>query len=183
MRGKQIMFHILKEDISDIIQEVETEFDVKYFRRGLFDNKDIITHKSLLEDSSIGFARSGDWNDLDAYLVIPNDTKLNVRDIPQRKGGTKYAVDQLENPKSVEIKLGGIYKNGDQVNIAGRIGTVSDDPFSKQVYKSFVSKIKKKFKRIGSFYIGPKAEEKLREGWRLVTNEKMSKDFDLPVIN
>ncbi len=183
MRGKQTMFHIFKEDIFQIIKEVETEFDVKYCRRGLFDSKEIVTYKSLIDDPYAGYARSGDWNDLDAYLVIPNDAKLHIRSVPQRKGGIKYAVDQLENPKSVEIKLGGIYKEKDQVNVAGRIGTVSDNPFSKAIYKSFSSKIKKKFRKVGSFYIGPKADEKLKDGWRLVTNEKMSKDFDLPLAN
>ena len=41
------------------------------------------------------------------------------------------------------------------------------------------SVIKKEFKKIGTFYLGNKAEEKLDLGWRLVTNEKLPKEYDL----
>ena len=41
------------------------------------------------------------------------------------------------------------------------------------------TKIKKEFKRIGAFYVGKEAEEKLKTGWRLVTNENSPKEYDL----
>jgi hypothetical protein len=47
------------------------------------------------------------------------------------------------------------------------------------LYKLFSNKIKKKFKKIGTFYVGKIAEEKLKEGWRLVTNEKSPREYDL----
>ncbi len=173
------MFHVFPEDIKPIIEEIENEFDIKYYAAGLFDSKEIITYNSLSEDPNLGFARSGDWNDIDEYLIKPKKEVLDIRKVPQRKGGTKYAVDQSINSKSIEIKIGGIYPDKEKVNVAGRVSTISEDPFSKALYKSFSLKIKKRFKRIEAFYIGPKAEEKLKEGWRMVTNEKMSTDFDL----
>ena len=182
MENGQIMFHTFLEDIEPIIEEIENEFEVKYYNRGLFDSKNIVNYESLLNNSDLGYARSGDWNNLDGYLILPKEAKLKIRKIPQRKGGVKFAVDQLKNHKSIEIKIGGIYRDVDNVNVAGRVATVSDHPFSKSLYKSFATKIKKRFVRIGSFYVSPQAEEKLKKGWRLVTNEKMSKDFDL-VLN
>jgi hypothetical protein len=91
----------------------------------------------------------------------------------------KFTVDQLNNPKSIELKIGGIYKDKNNVIVAGRIATVSADEVSNELFKLFSLKMKKEFKRIGTFYVGRKAEEKLSLGWRLVTNEKSPKEYDL----
>jgi hypothetical protein len=83
------------------------------------------------------------------------------------------------NQKSVTLKLGGIYKDAENVIVAGRVATVSEDSDSNELYKLFTTKLKKEFKKIGTFYVGRKAEEKLKMGWRLVTNEKSPKEYDL----
>ncbi|WP_222538246.1 hypothetical protein [Pedobacter polysacchareus] len=90
--------------------------------------------------------------------------------VDQKKGGVKYAVDLLINPKGIELKLGGIYVEKGNIIIGGRIGITSDDPFSINLYNSFSKKIKQKFKRIGTSYVGKDAEVKLNAGWHLVTS-------------
>lgn len=94
-------------------------------------------------------------------------------------GGIKYAVDQGCNPKSIEIKLGGVFIEKENVIVAGRLATISDEADSLELYKFLSTKIKRDFKRIGAFYVGKKAQERLNEGWRLVTNERLSREFDL----
>jgi hypothetical protein len=141
--------------------------------------KNIPTYDSLFNVPNVGFTLSGDWNRIDNFLVMKKETLLNIETVPQRVGGVKFAVDQLMNQKSVTLKLGGIYKDAENVIVAGRVATVSEDSDSNELYKLFTTKLKKEFKKIGTFYVGRKAEEKLKMGWRLVTNEKSPKEYDL----
>lgn len=179
MKSKQIMFFTQLGDIENIIRDFESAIEIQYYKTGLLDSKNIPTYDSLFNVPNVGFTLSGDWNKIDNYLITKKTTSLNVREVPQRMGETKFAVDQMNNPKSIEIKLGGIYKEKENVLVAGRISTISEDSDSNELYKLFTTKLKKEFNKIGTFYVGRKAEEKLKMGWRLVTNEKSPKEYDL----
>ncbi len=179
MKSKQMMFFATKEDVENSIRDIESLIDIQYYKTGLLENKNIPTYKSLFDVPNIGLSFSGDWNRTDNYLITKKTILLIVREIPQKTGETKFTVDQMNNPKSIEIKLGGIYKEKENVLVAGRISTISEYSDSNELYKLFTTKLKKKFKKIGPFYVGKKAEEKLKMGWRLVTNEKSPKEYDL----
>lgn len=179
MKSKQVMFFAVFEDIKQILQDIEVLIDICYYKAGMFDDKNIPAYNSIFDSHDIGFVSYGDWNKINSYLVLNAITSLNIRDVPQRTGGVKFAVDQMKNPKSIELKLGGVYKGKDNVIVAGRVSTISEDSDSENLYKVFSEKFKKKFNRIGAFYVGQIAERKLNEGWRLVTNEKLPKEYDL----
>ena len=179
MKSKQMMFFATIEDIENSILDIELMIDIQYYKTGLLDSKNIPTYKSVFDAPDIGVTFWGDWNRIDNYLITKKETSLNVREVPQRTGETKFAVDQMNNPKSIELKLGGIYIEKENVLVAGRISTISEDSDSNELYKLFTNKFKKEFKKIGTFYVGEKAEEKLKMGWRLVTNEKSPKEYDL----
>lgn len=179
MNSKQTMFFAVLEDIEQIVRDIESSIDIRYYKTGLFETRNIPNYNSIFEVPSVGVTSSGDWNRIDSYIILKRTIPLNIRDVPQRTGGVKYAVDQMTNPKSIELKLGGIYLEKENVIVAGRVATVSEDSDSNELYKLFSNKIKKKFKKIGTFYVGKIAEEKLQEGWRLVTNEKSPKEYDL----
>lgn len=173
-----MMFFAMLEDIENSIRDIESMIDIQYYKTGLLDSKSIPTYKSVFYVPNIGVALSGDWNRLDNYLITKKTTLINVREVPQKTGETKFAVDQMNNPKSIEMKLGGIYREKNVI-VAGRISTISEDSDSNELYTIFTTKLKKELKKIGVFYVGKKAEDKLRLGWRLVTNEKSPKEYDL----
>ena len=179
MKSKQILFFTLLEDIENIIRDFESGTEVQYYKTGLLDSRDIPSYKSLFNTPNVGFTFSGDWNRIDNYLISKKPTSLYIREVPQRRGEMKFAVDQMNNPKSIELKMGGIYKEKENVIIAGRVATISEDSDSTELFKLLSTKIKKEFKKIGTFYVGNSAEHKLKEGWRLVTNEKSPKEYDL----
>ncbi|MCU7549876.1 hypothetical protein OCK74_12160 [Chitinophagaceae bacterium LB-8] len=85
----------------------------------------------------------------------------------------KFAVDQMQNPQSIVIEKGGIFKEG--ILIAGSIGTISENEHSIIFFKLLSTLIKKEFIKVGTFYVGKYAKQKLDHGWRLVTNEKSPK--------
>lgn len=177
MKSKQTMFFAMYEDIKQVFQDIEITIDIRYYKAGLLNNDHSPTYNSIFDTPNIGIVLSGDWNKVDNYLILKSTRTLNIREVRQRTGELKFAVDQMTNLKSVELKLGGVYK--DNIIVAGRIATISEDEESIEIYKLISTKIKKAFKKIGSFYVGKIAEEKLKEGWRLVTNEKSPKEYDL----
>jgi hypothetical protein len=179
MKSKQIMYFTVLADMEPILKKVESAVGISYFKTGMFDDQDIPHYSSIFDAPNIGFTLSGDWNRIDDYLVMPKGTLLDIQEYPQRKGGIRYAVDQSANKRSIVLKLGGIYKGEENILVAGRIGTISETEFSLEMFKLFSSLVRKEFKRIGTFYVGKNAEEKLRSGWRLVTNDKSPKEYDL----
>ncbi|MBZ4042494.1 hypothetical protein [Flavobacterium hibisci] len=179
MKSKQILFFATANDIIEIVKALEEALDVKYYEMGLFDKKNSTCYNSVSEIPNFGISKYGDWNKDLRLIMLSKSTTLIVREIPQRKGGVKYAIDALENQSSICFQFGGIYEN--EVLIAGTCGTSFLNNFSETVFKEFSSKVKKSFTKIEDFYVGKEAEEKLRSGWRLVTNEKLSKEFDLKI--
>src|SRR6185437_7792842 len=144
---------------------------------GLFENSNIPHYDSIFEASSLGFVSKGDWNQIDNFLILPKNTAIKFETAPQKKGGIKYSVSQFGNEDSVVIKFGGVYKEG--ILVAGRAGTISHGDFSLKLFKEPSSKIRKDFIKVGSFYVGKNALQKLKSGWRLVTMEGSPKEYDL----
>ena len=179
MKTKQLLFFALLEDIEQILKYAELQINLAYFETGLLDTKNVKSYNSIFNVPNIGYTFVGDWNRIDSYLITKQEYSVNVRTVPQRKGNSKYAVDQMHNPESIELKLGGILKGSNNVLVAGRIATISEGKVSKELYKLFTTSIKKDFKKIGAFYVGKIAEEKLKSGWRLVTNDRSPKEYDL----
>ncbi|HET9056085.1 MAG TPA: hypothetical protein VFN30_04480 [Chitinophagaceae bacterium] len=177
MKSKQILFFATAADIEPIVKSIETSFSIRYYEMGLFDTNSTGSYNSVFEIPNFGFPKVGDWNRDLRLMAIPKEMSLVIRDIPQKIGGIKYAIDSLENQTSICFQFGGIYQNG--ILLGGTCGTSFLNDFSSQVFKDFSSRVKKFFKKIGTFYVGEEAEKKLKEGWRLVTNEKSPREYDL----
>ena len=178
MTGKQTMFFSVLEDIEPILKDIEADHKLEYFKYELSDNKDIPHYTSLFEVPNLGFTKFVDWNKIDSYFVVPKDIKLNIREVPQRRGGIKYIFDS--NKESIHLKIGGMVLEKENIIVAGRVSTISYDETSLHLYKLFSSKIKKNFKYIDHFYVGKNAEEKLKSGWRLTTG--LREEYDLKPV-
>ena len=177
MKSQQTFFFADRHDIEPIITLIESVFDIKYFETGMFLTTDFNHYDSLLDFEGFGSVNNGDWNQCKSFLILPRESDLVVRNVPQRAGGIRYAIDQQNNPKSMVVKPSGIFKEG--VLVAGMVGTISNDDFSVKLFKDFSSKIRKTFTKLGQFYVGPNAKVKLEKGWRLVTNEQSPREYDL----
>lgn len=179
MKGNQIMFFGTKEDLEPVIKNIESGLDIKYFEMGLFDYKKEKAYYTVDEIPEFGNPIAGDWNYDLRLMMVPKNVDLFIRDVPQRKGGVKYAIDPLVNQTSICFQFGGIVKEG--ILLAGTSGTTYFSDFALNIYKEFSSSLKRNFKKTGNFYVGVNAEIKLKEGWRLVTNEKSTKEHDLSI--
>ena len=149
---------------------------LQYVKGGLFDQPVLSVFDSISSLPDIGVAKSG--GSLESiFLILHRGQGLKVRQVPQRKGGYKYAIDQQENPGSIAISPGGRF--GDSVLIAGMVGTVHHDKISEELMKAFASEIKKRFVKIKSYWVGPEAMELLHLGVRLTHSAGAPRTFDL----
>jgi hypothetical protein len=179
MTSKQIFYFAEASDIKPLIGEFETNVEVHYYETGMFDNNKIPEYNSLIVRPDFGHVDSGDWNQTKSFLIVPKNLNVVVRQVSQKRGGIYFAVDQMENPKSTVLKLSGIYK--ENILVAGKIATISNEDFSLKCFKILSSAIKKEFTKVGMFYVGKHALEKLKLGWRLVTIDKSPKEYDLRI--
>lgn len=138
MKSKQIFIFSDIEDLKSILQDFETNNNVQYYATGLFDYSEILKYSSIFDVSNLRVANVGDWNLCLNLLVIGKDDSVKFREVPQRKGGIKYAIDQMINPRSIVLKTGGVFKEG--VLVAGAIGTISDDIYSNTLFNNLSKK-------------------------------------------
>ena len=164
-------------DVLALLGSVEETRAIQYVLVGLFDREPPIVATAAHEIENLGIAQSGDQNLVPAFLVQDPKSKVNVRRIPQRRGGVKYAIDQLKNPKSVVISAGGEYR--EEALIAGQIGTVSSDKDSLALLDVFAYELRKRFIKIQAYWVGKCAARALESGLRLTANITAPKEADL----
>lgn len=179
MHNKSIAytFFATAKDMSKVLRIVEACHALQYAKCGLFDKPDCPVFDKLSSLPDFGVAHVGDSNLEPTFLVLPKGAKLHVRTVPQRRGGKKYAVDQLANPGTVVIRPGGMYR--DSAVIAGMVGTVHHDEKAATLMKAFSSSLKGDFTRVKSYIVGPEARKLHDLGVRLTTSLAAPQEFDL----
>ncbi|MEW6536851.1 MAG: hypothetical protein AB1454_14670 [Candidatus Auribacterota bacterium] len=159
-------FFATDNDLAKLFEKILAKRNLKFILCGLFDEPIIHSKKT---DSQ--------FNPFSNYLVADYDLVIKVRSVPQKKGGKKFAIDQLENPKTVGLHLGGLIENHRLV--AGQIGTATEDKTSLEIYKLLAKEIRKEFEKIKSYYVGKEASCLLDEGTRLTATKKSPQEYDL----
>jgi hypothetical protein len=167
MSSNQIHLFATRADLEPIIRIIEGKRALKYFRCGLWASPDVCRWHSLLEVKSLGIATAVNHTLCERFLVMGADAELQVRHVPQKSGGIKFAVDQLENPASIVCQFGGVY--GDGFLICGHIGTASSHRDSVGLYREFSRLIIKEFQKHGHYFVGAEALELQHRGVRLIT--------------
>lgn len=160
MRSEQLMFHATESDITPILSHIENTFDIMYVKMGMFDEKKVIFYNRYSEIEELGYTENPFYlSSPNSFMILEKNMDIIIRDIPQRKGGILYAVDQKENPKSIELTLAGIYTEGTNTLVMSRTACTSEDTFSKSVYKELTKNIKKAFNKYDFMeWVGPEAE-------------------------
>ena len=150
---------------------------MRYAQTGLFDSRaptEFIAGASL---PNLGLAPSGDAVHEPAFLVISRNSAVVVEEVPQRKGGIKFAIDQFRNPDSAVFQPCGLYK--DKVLIAGRIATTGATPAALALHQLMVREVTKGFRRVQSYWLGPEALVLFQAGARLTAGVRSPATYDL----
>ena len=170
-------FYATCEDLMVLLQDVELRFAVKYVECGLFDDSARPVYPTHSSIPSLGLAQSGDSNFEPTFLVLPLEASLKVRAVAQRRGGTKFAVDQLENPGTVAFKPGG--RHGAAAVIAGMVGSVHSDDIATDLLKAFCQALTRHFTIMRSYSVGTNAKSLHDSGARLTKSVGSPPQFDL----
>ncbi len=158
-------------DLLPVLEQVELRNRITYVAAGLFTSPE-----SARVELGAMLTSVDSGNEI-GYLVTPATVEVQVRPVPQRKGGTLYAVDELANPSSITLRLGGLA--GTSILLPGVVGTVSKDGPAAMLHRAFASAIGKYFKRVQSYWVGPAALALLAEGVRLAPSAKAPREYDL----
>src|ERR1700740_3616800 len=124
MSRKLTPFFATHGDLAAIARDAIAVRPVDFVHGGLF--------------AEAGLTVLADIDDLSAfetYLIVDHGVPVNLRAVPQRAGGQKYAVDQVNNPHTIALQTGG--KHTDHQLIAGQIGTVGNSKQSDDLYALF----------------------------------------------
>ena len=174
----QRQFYATADDLMTVFATVERKHQLTYTLTGLFETRALIGVELGADIPSLQApAPSDSAMSCPTYLVTPTGTPVNVRDIPQNRGGVLYAVDQLENPDSITLSPGGFFRR--DVLLSGRVATASDSRIAARLYRAFAGAIDKHFVRVRAFRVGPQAFEQFQAGCRLTSSAASPKEFDL----
>lgn len=177
MARNQQSFFATKADMESLLRKIELQRPLQFFETGLFDSPRTKQIHSLIGIPNLGLLPVGDHNQGPCYLVASQESSIDVRPVPQRRGGIKYAVDQEQNPKTIALRPSGTF--GESCLIDGQVGTISDDPSSLELFLLFRKEMRVQFTKVNEFYVGAEAMELLDKGWRLTANEKSPILYDL----
>lgn len=174
----QRYFYATRNDLLPVLETFDRKHSVAYTLTGLLESPALTTVFSGSAIATLGNpARVSSAISGYQYLVTPDEQDVVVREIPQRAGGIRYAVDQLVNPISVTFQHGGFY--AEDILLPGRVATCSDHSTSAKLYRAFASAVAKHFTRIRGFYVGPEAEGLLHRGCRLTIGADSPREYDL----
>jgi hypothetical protein len=180
MNSSQFGFFATREDLGKVMSIVERKYPVKYVAMGLFDSPHAPYFESFADIPNVGYTESPGAPTSDHhYMLVPIGLDIHAREVPQRKGDRKFAVNMLGNDESVELSPGGIYTGAPDVLVLGRAATFVPNSFSTSVFNYLFQNVKLQFRKVGWIYIGDDANEKLEHGWRLVRDSRLPESEDL----
>lgn len=165
--SKSVRYFALKEDITEVINYIDSEFEFKYVKNGAYDSeKDITIYNSLSEYEFIGTNLCGNHQN-EFFLVLPQQKEFIADESNQNSGGYKYFVNQKNNTESITWNVNGIY-NDSNIIINGHFDTIYSNDESIKIMKCIEKAFKKFFRKYKGYYIGKKAFE-FKDSYRFVT--------------
>lgn len=162
-----------------VLDAVEQRDPVNYVRAGLQSEPAPSVYSSVRQIPDFAIAATGDAMKEPRFLILRDPSALVVQPVPQRAGGTRFAIDQSTSPQSILLAPGGSHHGA---IIAGQLSTISEDPESMSLYRAVSGEVRKRFRKIRSYYVGPDAETRLRAGARLTIAVDASPKLDLQEV-
>ena len=180
MSKMQTPFFATREDLIGILEAVAEK--KPFSLAGIYGLESSVspTYKSVSEIEDLSISVYADHNREKSYLLIKPSSTPKLGEKEMRKGGINRYLDQSTHPESVFLRPGGVYGNVECI-VAGSLGTISSDLWSLDLYKICSSEIRKKFRKIKSYYVGKEAQSHLKRGVRLTTSIRYPEEYDLSV--
>lgn len=174
--SQTIHIYATKADLLPVLVAVEAQQPVQYVLTGNFSHRPRKRYATATAIPSLDRADSDTGSTCRSYLVADSHQEIAVRTL-NGVGGTRFLIDQLENPDTIVIQPGGFWTDGSL--LSGDIGTASDSAVSTTLMKRVASVLKKSFTKIKAYYVGTEALSLLRTGRRLTPSAQSTGRLDL----
>ena len=175
-RASSCHYFAAPSDAVDAFVRIEACLSLKYVARGLFPTRELQEYAHASDLPNFGYCSAGRRAVESAYLILPVDWSTRVQEVPQRRGGVLYAIDEVLNGPAVILYPGGRYSE-DWLVVSEIIGT--GDPDSLRAYREIRSRLLKGFVRVHGHYVGPEALKLREQGTRLTYDALSRQPFVL----
>jgi hypothetical protein len=177
MKSSQLHFFAEKQDLEQILSALEACEEIKYVPTGLFTDPDVNEYSTYKELQNLGVAPHPEAIAGTSYLLVHRDSTVQPVRVLQKSGKEKFAVDQRCNLSGLHLLSGG--RRREDVLLYGKISMLDTSDVSKILYEKLAKIIRKIFKRVGEYWVGPIALDALESGARLTIGENSPAEFDL----
>lgn len=179
MRSKQLLFYATTVELIDGLKKLENKINIKYVVIASKDSPDPQIYNSYVEIPNLGISEEGYECDV-SYLIMEKITKLNIKEVPQRRGGIKYIIDGHNNPDSIYFIPCGVFQ--DKCIAYGTIKGVDEKrEKSKLLFDTITKEMFKGYKKIKSFKVSKGALKLYHQGVRLTPNIDAETTLDLKI--
>ncbi len=144
MRSR-IHFIATTSDLSSLMSVIEARKPLKYTLTGFPDEPLLKQANSFANIEAFGISKTGKMIGDDSFLLSEPSLEIQIRPVPQDKGGIKYRIYTQLNPKTLLLSPGGVF--GNHTIISGELSKYSDEPEAKEMFKIFQREIKRQFRR------------------------------------
>lgn len=166
--AKQLHFFATRYDLEGICADLEREWQFAYVDMKPWRNSSTV-FTSFAQITNAGTAPHTDAIAGYAYLMVPAGTKLTA--------AQRSSPNQLNCPDGIVFMPGGRWHN--DVLLYGKIATISSSRFSSELYRFFARLLKKRFKKVRAYWVGPEAYVLGRSGIRLTIGGNSPREYDL----
>jgi hypothetical protein len=164
-------------DILQFLEDFEASRSIYYWLAGPSEGSCAERWENSVSIPGLGIAEGPQTSLCKSYLVTKRSAEVVSRKVMQVGGGALFFADQLVNPESLVLTPGGIWRSG--MIVAGMIGTVHENPSSRSLMGAARGSLRRNFRKVKSFWVGPEALLRLRSGERLTIAEQSPSSFDL----
>ena len=164
--SKQLPLFATENDISLLVEEVGNVRPISLAVMGLFDQAQ---PQVLVDPKQV--------RQLTSYLAFEQGLGVVPRPVPQRNGDIKFAIDPMDNPRSIVLRCGGHLDAGRLT--AGDISVATGNEQAEELFGIFSKIVRRQFHKIRSYYVGAEAAHLLDQGCRLTPTAKSPPLYDL----
>ena len=158
----QIQFFATKDEQIALLRSFESQSAVQYIEAGAFDRQHQDVFASVDEIPDVGHIRSDKPSLNRMYLVGTKDTPFATYLVEQKRGGTRFFVNQSKNPDTILFHPSGEYAKG--CIVAGVAGTCTQSVVSVSLHRLLASIMKSRWDNIKTAYVSLEAERVLDTG-------------------
>ena len=177
MSGGQFLFYATASDLAPLLSSLEAQKRLQYTLAGMFEVNRPQTYRSYADIPRFGEPRHPNGVANPYWLISPEATAIEIEAIPQRAGGTRFAIDQKLNEYTVTFRPGGRY--GADVLLYGEVSTIWDTIVSTDLYNFVAELFRERFKLVQEFLVGADALNLCKAGVRLTLSASSPTEFDL----